>query len=568
MSLGSELVRKWVWECNRTFRRSGRVRKVDGGTTWLSLHFSDGKEGLLFSWDPSAYGCSSVTEKQIGDLLCGDKGRHPLIAATKAHLQGSILVLTEQIQEDRILALTFQRTVGSGFLSQRKLFFEATERYSNLILTDGEALILECAKHVHPEINRYRTLIPGHPYTCPPPWKGTSLADLLSGEKHATRENFLNLRGFGKPLLTHLWRHRAPSAGVIELEHLRYLAQNIAEWEPCFLGDYLTVFPGPLPESVPLPRKSGLEATWDVTGARLLARYLNRYRANLAGELSKQKARIEKELEGVAEQQRRFLAAEEFREKGELLLAHGKTIPPGASVVRLTSWENPGRIVEIPLNPERSISDNAQNYFKIYKKWKNYGAILETRAETLSQALEEVIEQESVLFALDDVRELHLLQESLFVEKHGTPQDPKRRKKRLPAPPPHLVFSFSGGMIFVGLNVKGNRYVTFQIAGADDLWFHAQGVPGAHVVAKVENLREEKREDFLLCAATLAAHYGKAARNSSVLVDYTEKKHVRHIPGKGPSHVRYEAFRTLRVTPGSWRQKLEALQRALEEDNS
>ncbi len=166
------------------------------------------------------------------------------------------------------------------------------------------------------------------------------------------------------------------------------------------------------------------------------------------------------------------------------------------------------------------------------------------------------------------MRELHLLQESLSAEKHGTPQDPKRRKKRLPAPPPHLIFQLPGGIIFVGLNVKGNRYVTFQIAGADDLWFHAQGVPGAHVVAKVENLRGKKREDFLLCAATLAAHYGKAAHNSSVLVDYTEKKHVRHIPGKGPSHVRYEAFRTLRVNPESWRQKLEALQQALEEDNS
>jgi predicted ribosome quality control (RQC) complex YloA/Tae2 family protein len=541
---------------------------VEGGTTWLSIHFSDGKGGLLFSWDPSAYGCSSITEKQIDDLLYSDKGRHPLIAATKAHLQGSVLVLAEQIQEDRILALTFQRTVGSGFRAQRKLFFEATERYSNLILADEKEIILECAKHVHPEINRYRTLMPGHAYICPPPWKGISLGDLLSGEKHATRENFLNLRGFGKPLLTHVWRCWAPFTNMIVLEQLRCLAQNIEKCFPFFLGEYLTIFPTSLPESIPLLGKSGLEATWDITGARLLARYLNQSRAALAGELTKQKIRIEKELEGVAEQRRRFLVAEEFREKGELLLAHGKTISPGASVVHLTSWENPRRTVEIQLNPERSVSDNAQDYFKIYKKWKSYGKILEARAATLSQALEEVVEQESVLFALDDVRELNLLQESLFSEKSRTLQDPKRQKKRLPAPPPHLVFSLPGGVIFVGLNAKGNRYVTFQIASAEDLWFHAQGVPGAHVVAKVDNLRGEKREEFLLCAATLAAHYGKAAQNSSVLVDYTEKKHVRHIPGKGPSHVRYEAFRTLRVTPGSWRQRLEALQRALEEGNS
>ena len=100
----------------------------------------------------------------------------------------------------------------------------------------------------------------------------------------------------------------------------------------------------------------------------------------------------------------------------------------------------------------------------------------------------------------------------------------------------------------MGKNSRQNEEVTFHQAAANDLWLHARGVPGAHVIVKSGG--RPVPETTLREAAALAAYYSQARESGAVEVDYTEQRYVRHMKGGGPGMVIYERERTLRVAPG------------------
>jgi predicted ribosome quality control (RQC) complex YloA/Tae2 family protein len=89
--------------------------------------------------------------------------------------------------------------------------------------------------------------------------------------------------------------------------------------------------------------------------------------------------------------------------------------------------------------------------------------------------------------------------------------------------------------------------VTFRRGGPDDLWLHAHGVPGSHVIVKSGGAAMD--EETLLRAARLAAHYSAARHEVQVLVDVTERRHVRHIKGGRPGMVTYSHEQTVTVSP-------------------
>jgi predicted ribosome quality control (RQC) complex YloA/Tae2 family protein len=102
-------------------------------------------------------------------------------------------------------------------------------------------------------------------------------------------------------------------------------------------------------------------------------------------------------------------------------------------------------------------------------------------------------------------------------------------------------------VLLVGKNSQQNEEVTFREAGSNDLWLHARGVPGAHVIIKSGGRQVPRRT--LEEAARLAAYYSQARGNTSVPVDYTQQRYVRHMKGGGPGMVIYERERTISVRP-------------------
>ncbi|MDX1520264.1 MAG: hypothetical protein R3264_01395, partial [Anaerolineae bacterium] len=104
-----------------------------------------------------------------------------------------------------------------------------------------------------------------------------------------------------------------------------------------------------------------------------------------------------------------------------------------------------------------------------------------------------------------------------------------------------------GAVVWVGKNALQNAELTFSRANPDDLWLHARGIPGAHVIIPTSEGLPSEADVFW--AAGVAAYYSKARRDTGVEVDVTLKKHVRAIKGAAPGLVTYRNESTFRVAP-------------------
>src|SRR6185369_10556377 len=95
----------------------------------------------------------------------------------------------------------------------------------------------------------------------------------------------------------------------------------------------------------------------------------------------------------------------------------------------------------------------------------------------------------------------------------GTKAQEKRRAAR--GEPPRvegvrIVTSSDGLEILVGRTARDNDRLTFRLAGPEDFWLHADGVPGAHVVVRNPARAKRLPERTLREAAALAAWYSDA----------------------------------------------------------
>ena len=94
----------------------------------------------------------------------------------------------------------------------------------------------------------------------------------------------------------------------------------------------------------------------------------------------------------------------------------------------------------------------------------------------------------------------------------------------------------AGDAILVGRNSRENEELTFGLARSQDLWLHASGVPGSHVVLRLEKGADVRKES-LLDAATLALQYSDLRKGGQGEVLYTYRSHVRKPRGAKPGLV-------------------------------
>ena len=209
------------------------------------------------------------------------------------------------------------------------------------------------------------------------------------------------------------------------------------------------------------------------------------------------------------------------------------------------------------LNPALDLQGNAQAYFKKYQKYRADVEAVRRQVDALQAELDDIAALEANLKRVDSVEKLtevceQIAQQYADASAHKKAAPSHKAKKPLP---PHLRFAIGNSLILVGLNERGNRYVTFQEAAPDDLWFHVHEFPGSHVILKSPPADETERERAVRAAASLALCYSECSDKTSV-IDYTEKKQVRHIAGAGPANVTYKRPQTVLVSSDEWKEIL------------
>lgn len=257
-------------------------------------------------------------------------------------------------------------------------------------------------------------------------------------------------------------------------------------------------------------------------------RALERRREALLGDL-----REAEEWEAAEGPARQLLARPDRHERGreEVLVLDYSTDPP--------------REVPFPLDPSRSLLENAEERFRKAKKAK----IRRREAARLLAEIEKdrrsLLDRREGLSAEEDLRRL-------FPEgTRVTDKAPPQKKRTLPPDVAEVPLprGFTG---FAGKSAEGNDRVTFRLGKGRDFWFHAADYPGCHVVVRNPARLASLPPDVEREAAAYAARHSGAPPGGRVEVRVAFCHQLRRVPGS-PGRVMVAGGRTLSVDLGNGR---------------
>ncbi len=231
-------------------------------------------------------------------------------------------------------------------------------------------------------------------------------------------------------------------------------------------------------------------------------------------------------LKALAAERKEAARWVELKEKADLILARLSDIPRGRAEVEIEGFD--GRQVRLKLDPTLTPVAYAQALYRRAGKLRRRLSALPKREEALRKELVRLKELEKTLTERPElapflVGELSLLG-ALPQQRHGKAPPPARPRQ----------LRIGDFTVLVGRSAEENDRLVRE-AQPHDLWLHARGVPGAHVVVRTSG--REVPEGVLRQAARLAAWHSRARGERKVPVSYTEARHLRKPRGAPPGAV-------------------------------
>ncbi len=247
-------------------------------------------------------------------------------------------------------------------------------------------------------------------------------------------------------------------------------------------------------------------------------------RRALLGALLSREKKLARTVAKVEEDLARTQRAEEHRRRGELLKANLHRLGRGLAEVRLAEYSEEGvREVLVKLDPALSPRENLDREFHQYRRLLAGQARAAARLEAVRAELAAARARAREVEAMDEAA---LLRERLPAK---APR-PGRRAQGAPSAPYREYRSSAGQRIRVGRGARENDLLTFRLSKGNDVWLHARGLKGAHVVIPLDR-GEALADETLRDAALLAAHQSDARGTASVEVAWTRVKYVRKQKG-------------------------------------
>lgn len=493
----------------------------------------------------------------------------------RKRLSGATLTKIEQVQNDRILIFEFNGTTDIGDKTKYYVICEIMGQRSNIIFCDIDYRIIDAVKRIDEEKSSVREILPGLKYELPPiPEKCNILTDnaekivdsiLDKPEKMLSKAILDTLEGIS-PIVGREIAYRTvfgdKQVGLlldIEKERLNTEISTIRNEIINNNSFYMlsSVDNVPFDFSFSNIRQYGnvlSKKEYDSISELLDDFYFEKDKIN---RIKRKASDLFKILNNAVERtsrkinnRRLELEKSENREQlrifAELITANQYRLTEKSSVYTVENYYDNCNTVEVPVNPALTAQQNAQKYFKEYKKATNAEKLLHNLIEEGEQ---ELIYLDTVLDNLsraDSDREITEIRDEL--EKGGYVKSRKGNKQKKDKPLPPIEFKSSDGFtILVGRNNVQNDVLTLKTAKNYDMWLHVQKHAGSHTVIIAD--KREVTETAIVEAACIAAYHSKAKDSSSVAVDYTLIKNVKKPVGAKPGKVIYNTYNTVYVTP-------------------
>ncbi len=229
---------------------------------------------------------------------------------------------------------------------------------------------------------------------------------------------------------------------------------------------------------------------------------------------------------------------------GNMLLTNIYKLKKGMDSIEINSLDD-NEIEKIKLDSKLSSKQNIDKYFEKAKDEKvNYNKSVELFNFT-KKKYEDLLNDFKKFENSDSTEEIIALHKKLI----------KQNEKIIKMDTGHK-FKYWHYLIedkyhlYVGRDSKSNDYLSIKFAKQNDYWFHARGLPGSHVVLRVENTKIGVPKDIIKKGAAIAAYYSKAKTAGTASVSYTLAKFVHKKKGMAPGKVLLSKENTLLVRPG------------------
>lgn len=537
--------------------RLEQVYQRDRYTLSLGLRTLDRRGWLTVSWHPQA------AHLCIGDPPPRTPDTFTFSQQLRHQLGNLALVAIETIAPwERALDLQFSRRPGEAALWH--LYIEIMGKYSNVILTNQDNVIVTAAHQVSAQQSSVRPILTGQPYELPPMlteptpnlaescdrWR--ERVSLVPG---ALRRNLLkNYRGLSSALTVSMIQ----AAGLDPDRSTETLSDS--DWKALFQRwqDWLhaleraTFQPGRTASGYTVmgwgmtqPANSVQELIRTYYSNQLNRQEFTQLRHQLSQKLNSLLEKLRVKADGFRARLQQSDRADVDREQADLLMAHLQQWQPGMTAIELPSFTT-GEPVAIPLDPTKNAVQNAQALYKRHQKLKRARAAIDPLLaavaaeihylDQVDAAVAEIMEYQ----AADDLSALEEIRDELI--QQGYLADPEYRNRSTPedsTSQPYRYLTPSGLEVLVGRNNRQNDQLTFRTAGDYDLWFHTQEIPGSHVLLRLNPGVAPDKED-LQAAADLAAYYSRAQQSEQVPVIYTEPRHVYKPKGAKPGMTIYK----------------------------
>lgn len=297
-----------------------------------------------------------------------------------------------------------------------------------------------------------------------------------------------------------------------------------------------------IPES-PFPLSAAIDAHYHKAEATSVVETV---RNAQAGILKKSIKKLRRRIEAWHEDLAKAEKYKTYARYGELIKANLGTIRRGQTDVTLVDYfseELPS--LTIPLDQTKTPQGNMDDYFRKHRKHLAAERELRPRID-------------------EGQKDLAALQQELTSIEQGTWQPPEKphpamrtrtlsrtgvgKGRQDQRQGPFRRFTSSDGLaIYVGKNARENDELTFGLAKSDDLWLHARGIPGSHVVVRLEKGADVPPET-LRDAATLALLYSDLKKSGKGDIIYTRRKWVKKAKGQAAGTVTVTQEKSLFVS--------------------
>ncbi len=484
---------------------------------------------------------------------------------------------------ERVIGIDIEAMDEFGDILPKKLIIEIMGKHSNIILINDTGKILDSIKHVDSSVSSLREVMPGGIYLPPPQQAKLSPESLdveafLTNSKNAPEVILKNhllsgIKGFSPLVCREICLRAEVDENTLTSDLsqdaisrlINTLSNIISDIENCLFKPCLLSVEGGgnavdfhCMEITSYPYKKYSDSISSVLDTYYSEKdnseRLRQKKSSLVKTLGSLMDRSRKKISIQEEKLREVSDREKLQLSGELLTANIYCIPKNAkSVSLLNYYSESGENVDIRLDENLSPQDNAQRYFKKYRKAKS--AFIHTEKQ-LEDSRQELLYLESVLQMLENSKSVHEIDEirqELFEQGYvASIKKGSKAKNQKPSEP--LRFKSSDGFqILVGKNNRQNDQLTMKLASSNDMWLHTRNIPGSHVIIKKG--QTEIPDSTIFEAAMLAAYHSKAGSSTLVPVDYTTVRNVKKPAGAKPGMVIYDNFKTVTVTPDETRIK-------------